>query len=79
MKRERTFSLSDVVSQGFEASCIARDGAHYFWHRDYGVRIEKRTGEATLLTDLSALPDTRWMATSLGVKELEAASKSAKR
>ena len=74
MKRERTFSLSDVVSKGFEARCVAADGALYFWHRDFGVRVEKRTGEATLLTDPSALPDARWVATSLGVKELEAAA-----
>ncbi len=74
MKRERTFSLSDVVSKGFEASCMAEDGALYFWHRDFGVRVEKRTGEATLLTDPSALPEARWVATSLGAKELEAAA-----
>ena len=74
MKRERTFSLSDVVSKGFEASCMAEDGALYFWHRDFGVRVEKRTGEATLLTDPSALPEARWVATSLGAKELDAAA-----
>ena len=80
MKRERTFSLSDVVSKGFEASCMAEDGALYFWHRDFGVRVEKRTGEATLLTDPSALPEARWVATSLGAKELEAeASRSVDR
>ena len=79
MKRERTFSLSDVVSQGFEASCVAKDGALYFWHRDFGVRIERRTGEATLLTDPSVLPDTPWVATSLGAKELEAAAEKSVR
>ena len=80
VKRERTFSLSGVVSKGFEASCIAKDGALYFWHRNFGVRIEQRTRKATLLTDPAALPDARWVATSLGAKELEgAASKSAKR
>jgi hypothetical protein len=74
VKRERTFSLSDVVSKGFEARCIAADGALYFWHRDFGVRVEKRTGKATLLTDPTALPDAKWVATSLGAKELEAAA-----
>jgi len=72
--RERTFSRSDVVSKGFEASCIAKDGALYFWHRNFGVRIEKRSGKATLLTDPAALPEARWVATSLGAKELEAAA-----
>ena len=80
MKRERTFSLSDVVSKGFEASCSAKDGELYFWHRNFGVRIERRTGKATLLTDPTALPEARWVATSLGAKELKAAaSKSVNR
>ena len=68
-----TYSLSDVVSQGFEATCIAH-GAHYFWHRTFGVRIDRRTHTATLLTDPTILPDANWVATSLGVKELEAAA-----
>ena len=80
MKRERTFSRSDVVAKGFEASCIAGDGELYFWHRSFGVRIEQRTGKATLLTDPTALPEARWVATSLGAKELKAAaSKSVNR
>ena len=79
MNCDQTFSLSDVVSKGFEASCIADDGALYFWHRNFGVRIERRSGRATLLTDPTALPDARWVATSLGAKELEAASKRVKR
>ena len=74
VKRERTFSRSDVVAKGFEARCIAKDGALYFWHRNFGVRIEQRTGKATLLTDPTALPDARWVATSLGAKELKAAA-----
>ena len=74
MKRERTFSRSDVISKGFEARCIAKDGALYFWHRNFGVRIEKRTGKATLLTDPAALPEAPWVATSLGAKELQAAA-----
>jgi hypothetical protein len=79
VNRERTFSLSEVVSQGFEARCVAEDGALYFWHRTFGVRIETRTGKASLLTDPRALPDARWVATSLGEKEIEAAAKSADR
>jgi len=80
VKRERTFSRSDVVAKGFEASCIAGDGELYFWHRSFGVRIEQRTGKATLLTDPTALPEARWVATSLGAKELKAAaSKSVNR
>ena len=80
MKRDPTFSLSDVVSKGFEATYTAKDGTLYFWHRNFGVKVEKRTGKATLLTDPDGLPEARWVATSLGAKELEAAaSKSVKR
>lgn len=71
MDRDRTFSVSDVVSKGFEASCVGRDGALYFWHGTFGVRVEKRTGKATLLTDPTVLPDAPWNATSVGAKELE--------
>ena len=74
MKRERTFSRSDVVSKGFEATCVAEDGAHYFWHRNFGVRIDRHTGQATLLMDSALLPDAPWIATSVGAKELEAAA-----
>jgi hypothetical protein len=74
VKGDSTFSRSEVVSRGFEASCIAEDGALYFWHRNFGVRIEKRTGRATLLTDPTVLPEVRWVATSLGAKELEASA-----
>jgi hypothetical protein len=74
VKRDPTFSLSDVVSKGFEATYTAKDGTLYFWHRNFGVKIEKRTGKATLLTDPDGLPETRWVATSLGAKELQAAA-----
>jgi hypothetical protein len=74
VKRARTFIRSDAVAKGFEASCIAEDGALYFWHPNFGVRVEKGTGKATLLTDPTALPEARWVATSLGAKELEEAA-----
>jgi len=70
---DSTFDLSDVVSKGFEASCVGRDGALYFWHGTFGVKVDRRTGKATLLTDPRALPDMAWMPTSLGAEELEAA------
>lgn len=71
MNTDGTFSLSEVVARGFEASCVGRDRALYFWHRNFGVRIERRSGKATLLTDPSVLPDMRWMPTSMGAKQLE--------
>jgi hypothetical protein len=71
---DRTFSRRDVVSMGFEASCVASDGKVYFWHRSFGVRIDRHSGKATLLTDPALLPDAPWTATSVGAKELEAAA-----
>jgi hypothetical protein len=66
-----TFSLSEVIAKGFEASCVGRDRALYFWHRNFGVRVERRSGKATLLTDPSVLPDMRWTPTSTGARQLE--------
>ncbi len=77
MATERTYSTGEVISQGFEARCVARDGTLYFWHRTYGVKISKRTGKATLLTDPSVLPDALWTATRLGVAEIVAAQAQA--
>ncbi len=74
MDNERAFTLRDVVTMGFEAQCVARDGSRYFWHRHFGVRVDTRNGKATLLTDPAALPDVTWHATSTGLRELEAAA-----
>lgn len=68
------FSLSDVIARGFEASCVGSDGALYFWHRNFGVRIDTHSSKMSLLTDPKTLPDTSWTATRLGMKELEAAA-----
>ena len=72
MDEERTFTLREVVTMGFEAQCVAGDGARYFWHRRFGVRVDMRSGKATLLTDPSMLPDCTWRATKTGLGELEA-------
>ena len=76
MDRDCAFSLTDVVSKGFEATCVGKDGALYFWHGSFGVRVEQRSGKATLLTDPADLPDAPWNATSTGAKELEAEAAS---
>lgn len=74
---EQTYSRSEVVSGGFEARCIARDGTLYFWHRTYGIKINRRMGTASLLTDPSVLPDEKWTPTRLGLAEIaQAASRS---
>ncbi len=70
MGQVRVYSVSDVVAMGFEASCRTHDGTLYFWHGRYGVRIDRRTGQAKLLTDPADLPEGTWTATALGAKEL---------
>jgi hypothetical protein len=71
-----SFTLRDVVAMGFEASCVALDGTRYFWRRTFGVRVDTRRGETTLLTDPASLPDIAWFPTSLGRKQLEAAERA---
>lgn len=70
MERERTYSLGEVIARGFEARCVTKSGILYFWHRNYGVRIDTRRSQATLLTDPAALPTAPWTATRLGRSEL---------
>jgi hypothetical protein len=69
-----TYSLKEVVTLGFEASCVGEDRAVYFWHHGWGVRIVRRTGQAELLRDPSVLPDLPWRPTSVGARELEIAA-----
>jgi hypothetical protein len=68
----QTFRRSEVIARGFEARCTASDGTIFFWHRNFGVQIDRHTSKMTLLTDPKVLPDAPWMATRLGMKELEA-------
>jgi len=72
------FTLRDVVSKGFEARCVGPDGDRYLWHRDYGLRVEARTGCTTLITDPVALPESVWFPTRLGLAELERAAESSR-
>ena len=74
MRADGSYSLKEVVSLGFEASCVGQDRAVYFWHHNWGVRIERRTGKAQLLTDPFALPDLPWKPTRVGARELEIAA-----
>ncbi|MFA4965786.1 MAG: hypothetical protein WC709_09165 [Thermoleophilia bacterium] len=68
-----TFTLRDVISKGFEARCVAPDGARYLWHGHSGIRTE-RTGRTLVPTDPAALPDVIWSATTLRVEELDEAA-----
>jgi hypothetical protein len=68
-----TFTLHDVVTRGFEARCVGPDGARYLWHRDFGLRVEARTGRTTLIADPAVLPEGTWIPTTLGLRELKEA------
>jgi hypothetical protein len=74
VEHDSAFTLHDVLSMGVEAQCVTRDGARYFWRRTFGVKVDMRSGKATLLTDPALLPDVTWFPTSLGLKQLEAAA-----
>ena len=74
MNADGSYTLREVIAQGFEASCVGKDRAIYFWHHNWGVRIERRTGRAQLLTDPSDAPDMPWKPTSVGARELEIAT-----
>jgi hypothetical protein len=74
VQTDSSYSLKEVVSLGFEASAVGRDRTVYFWHHTWGVRIERRTGQAQLLTDPSVVPELPWRPTSVGARELEIAA-----
>ncbi len=73
MRPDGSYSLKEVVALGFEASAVDHDHTVYFWHHNWGVRIERRTGKAELFTDPKALPDLPWRPTGVGAAELEIA------
>ena len=74
MEHDSAFTLRDVLAMGFEAQCVTGDGARYFWRRTFGLKVDMRSGEATLLTDPALLPDVTWYPTGLGLKQLEASA-----
>jgi len=76
VEHDSAFTLRDVLSMGVEAQCVTRDGARYFWRRTFGVKVDMRSGKATLLTDPALLPDVTWFPTSLGLKQLEAKARA---
>ena len=69
MTRQHVYTRYDIVSLGFEAQCVAPDGACYLWHADCGLRADP-DGHATMLTDASLLPEGPWALTDLGEREL---------
>lgn len=79
MEHGSAFTLRDVLSTGFEAQCVTSDGTRYFWRRTFGVKVDKRSGRATLLTDPALLPDVNWFPTGLGLKQLEAEAERTRR
>ena len=74
MEHDSAFTLRDVLAMGFEAQCVTGDGTRYFWRRTFGLKVDMRSGAATLLTDPTLLPDVTWFPTGLGLKQLEASA-----
>jgi hypothetical protein len=74
VEHDSAFTLRDVLSMGFEAQCVTSDGARYFWRRTFGLKVDMRSGKATLLTDPALLPDVTWFPTGLGLKQLESSA-----
>ena len=70
MRTDRTYTLEEVLTLGFEARCIAGDGCRYLWHRGLGLRVEPGTGRTVVVYDPSRLPDAGWSPTRLGLEEL---------
>jgi hypothetical protein len=66
-----TFTRAEVTGRGFEARCIPDDSVEYLWHRDCGLKADRKTGVRTLIVDPAAVPDGPWRATELGRRELE--------
>jgi hypothetical protein len=74
VEHDSTFTLRDVLAMGFEAQCVTSDGERYFWRRTFGLKVDMRSGKATLVTDPALLPDVTWFPTGLGLKQLEASA-----
>lgn len=70
MTTDHTYTLEEVLGLGFEARCVAHDGARYLWHRGLGLRVERENGQTILVWDPARLPATGWSPTRLGLEQL---------
>ncbi len=70
MAQETTYTLTDVLGLGFEATCTAADGTRYLWHGSYGLRIDQTSERTILLIETAGLPESPWIATAWGEGEL---------
>lgn len=72
MTIDHTYTLEEVLALDFEARCVGPDGARYLWHKGLGLRVERESGETTLIWDPARLPAAGWSPTRLGLEELAA-------
>ncbi len=68
---QTTYTLTDVLGIGFEATCIAADGTRFLWHGPYGLKVEPASERTILLTETTGLPESPWTPTPWGKEELE--------
>ncbi len=73
MDKESIYTLDDVLTLGFEASCTSADGTHFVWHGTCGLRVTPGGDRTILVTDASGLPKASWTATRWGQGEIEEA------
>lgn len=70
MEQPPTYTLNDVLSLGFEASCTAGDGTRYLWHGPYGLKVDPSSGRTVLVADSTGLPEGPWTPTAWGREEI---------
>jgi hypothetical protein len=73
LEKECIYTLDDVLTLGFEASCTSADGTHFVWHGTCGLRVTPGGDRTILVTDPSGLPKASWTATRWGQEEIEEA------
>jgi hypothetical protein len=66
----QTYTIDDVLRQGFEARCSDASGTRYLWHGPCGLRVDARCGATTMVRDPLKVPEGPWTATAWGQQEL---------
>lgn len=67
----QSFSRTEVTERGFEARCMVDGRVEYLWHRGWGLRVDRGDRSTLLITDAATLPEGPWLATELGLQELD--------
>lgn len=70
MDHQTTYTLTDVLGLGFEASCTAADGTRFLWHGRYGLRMDPTSECTILMIDTAGWPESPWTPSAWGREEL---------